>query len=254
MKAVILAGGLGTRLAEETSIRPKPMVEIGGSPIIWHIMNTFAASGLKEFCVACGYKGEVIKEYFDNYHLHHADLTVDMRNHAVKKYNNHAPDWLVHLIDTGKHTLTGGRIKRLKPWIENDTFMMTYGDGVADVNINKIIDFHKSHNKLVTITAVRPPSRFGELKLSGDNVTNFLEKPQIGEGWINGGYMVLEPQVLNYIKGDETIFEQTPLEKLTTEGQVMAYKHDGFWHPMDTIRDKQFLEELWTSGQAPWRI
>ena len=253
MKAVIMAGGLGTRLAEETSVRPKPMVEIGGKPMLWHIMNIFAAGGVKEFCVACGYKGEQIKEYFGNFHLHHADLTVDMRTHAVDLHNDTTPDWRVHLVDTGLNTMTGGRIKRLADYIGDGTFMMTYGDGVADVDIRALIDFHRAHGKLATLTAVRPPARFGGLEFDGDRVVNFIEKPQIGEGWINGGFMVLEPAVLSYIEGDDTIFEQNPLEKLSRDGQLMAYRHEGFWQPMDTLREKQLLEKLWQGGKAPWK-
>ncbi|HKI60919.1 MAG TPA: glucose-1-phosphate cytidylyltransferase [Mariprofundaceae bacterium] len=253
MKAIILAGGLGTRLAEETSIRPKPMVEIGGKPILWHIMNIFAAGGINEFCVACGYKGEQIKEYFGNFHLHHADLTVDMRNKAVDFHNNLAPDWLVHLVDTGMNTMTGGRIKRLADYINDEPFLMTYGDGVADIDIETLLAFHHSHGKLATLTAVRPPARFGGLEFAGDQVFNFIEKPQIGEGWINGGYMVLEPTVLDYIDGDSTIFEREPLERLCRDGQLMAYRHGGFWQPMDTLREKQLLEEMWQSGEAPWK-
>lgn len=254
MKAVILAGGLGTRLAEETSVRPKPMVEIGGKPILWHIMNIFASGNVKEFCVACGYKGEEIKEYFGNFHLHHADLSVDMKKKSVVIHNNSAPDWLVHLIDTGLKTMTGGRIKRLAKYIGNESFMMTYGDGVADVDIRALIKFHKSHGKLATLTAVRPPARFGGLELNGDQVLNFTEKPQLGEGWINGGYMILEPEVLNFIEGDEVIFEREPLEALSKAGQLMAYRHKGFWQPMDTLREKQMLENLWQSGKAPWKL
>jgi glucose-1-phosphate cytidylyltransferase len=254
MKAVILAGGLGTRLAEETSVRPKPMVEIGGKPMLWHIMNIFAAGGVKEFCVACGYKGEQIKEYFGNFHLHHADLSVDMRNGSVDLHNNTAPDWLVHLVDTGMDTMTGGRIKRLAHVIGDDTFMMTYGDGVADIDVRALIEFHKSHGKLATLTAVRPPSRFGGLEFAGDQVVNFIEKPQLGEGWINGGFMVLEPEVFDFIAGDQIIFEREPLERLCRDGQLMAFRHEGFWQPMDTLREKQLLEELWRSGNAPWKI
>ncbi|RMD63771.1 glucose-1-phosphate cytidylyltransferase, partial [Candidatus Parcubacteria bacterium] len=217
MKAVILAGGLGTRLSEETTVKPKPMVEIGGRPILWHIMNIYAASGIDEFCIACGYKGEVIKEYFANFHLHLADVSVDLGKGKVTFHNSRAPDWKVHLIDTGAQTQTGGRLLRLKPWL-NETFMMTYGDGVADVDVKTLLRFHRSHGKLATITAVRPPARFGGLSFEGDRVVEFIEKPQIGEGWINGGFMVLEPAVLDYIDGDDCIFEREPLERLAEEG------------------------------------
>jgi len=254
MRTVILAGGLGTRLAEETTVKPKPMVEIGGKPILWHIMNIFAAGGVKEFYIACGYKGEVIKEYFSNFRLYHADLTVDMHKGRVDFRNNQSPDWLVHLIDTGNNAMTGGRIKRLSDWIKDDTFMMTYGDGLANIDVSKIVTFHRAHGKLATILAVRPPARFGGLEFDGDQIVNFLEKPQIGEGWINGGFMVLEPEVLNYIEGDDTVFERGPLENLSKDGQLMAYRHEGFWQPMDTLREKDLLQELWKSGNAPWKI
>jgi len=254
MKAIILAGGLGSRLAEETSLRPKPMVEIGGKPILWHIMNIFSAGGVSEFCIACGYKGDVIKEYFSNFHLYHADLTVNMRTNKLDLHNNRAPEWLVHLVNTGEDTMTGGRIKRLADRVGDETFMMTYGDGLADVDISRLLEFHRSHGKLATIMAVRPPARFGGLQFEGDQVVRFLEKPQIGEGWINGGFMVLEPGVLDYIEGDETIFEHGPLERLSADGQLMAYKHTGFWQPMDTLREKQLLEDLWQSGKAPWKV
>lgn len=254
MKAVILAGGLGTRLAEETSIRPKPMIEIGGYPILWHIMQIFSAGDVKEFCIACGYRGEMIKEYFGNFHLHQADLSVNMSQGDVKVHNSRAPDWLVHLIDTGVETMTGGRIKRLGKWLGDETFIMTYGDGVADIDIKKLLQFHRSHGKLATMTAVRPPARFGSLDFRGDQIVSFSEKPQTGEGWINGGFMVLEPGVLDYIDGDSAVFEREPLERLAAAGELMAYKHEGFWQPMDTLREKQLLEDLWQSGQAPWKV
>ncbi|RMD58585.1 glucose-1-phosphate cytidylyltransferase [Candidatus Parcubacteria bacterium] len=253
MRVVILAGGLGSRLAEETSERPKPMVEIGGKPIIWHIMNIYAAGGINEFCIACGYKGEVIKEYFANFHLHLADISVDMVNGNVEFHNSRAPDLRLHLIDTGVQTQTGGRLLRMKPWL-SETFMMTYGDGVADVDVRELLQFHRSHGKLATITAVRPPARFGGLRFEGNRVAEFIEKPQIGEGWINGGFMVLEPAVLDYIHGDDCIFEREPLERLAVEGELMAYRHEGFWQPMDTLREKHLLEEFWRSGQAPWKV
>jgi glucose-1-phosphate cytidylyltransferase len=254
MKVVILAGGLGTRLAEETVVRPKPMVEIGGHPILWHIMNIYAAHGFKDFVIACGYKGEYIKEYFRDFYMHNADITVDLKRGVVDVHNNRGPDWQVALIDTGVKTQTGGRLKRLRHWLGNQPFMMTYGDGVGDVDIHALVAFHRSHRRLATITAVRPPARFGGLEFSGDQVICFSEKPQIGEGWINGGFMVLEPGVFNYIDGDESILERKPMEQLAAKGQMMAYRHEGFWQPMDTLREKQLLEELWQSGRAPWRI
>ena len=254
MKVIILAGGLGTRLAEETGSVPKPMVEIGGKPILWHIMNIFAAGGIDQFCIACGYKSEVIKEYFHNFDIYHSDLQIDMKNGKIKHINKKSPSWIVDLIDTGASTMTGGRIKRLKSFVGNETFMMTYGDGVADVDVSKIVQFHKAHGKLATITAVRPPARFGGLEFDGDKIISFREKPQVGEGWINGGFMVLEPEVFDYIEGDETVFEASPLENLSKDGQLMAYKHEGFWQPMDTLREKQLIENLWKSGNAPWKV
>jgi len=253
VKTVILAGGLGTRLSEETQILPKPMVEIGGHPIIWHIMGIYAAAGHHDFLVACGYKGEILKSYFSNFCLHHADLTANLGTGRVSIANNRAPDWEVSLVDTGSETQTGGRIKRLAPWIGDETFMMTYGDGLGDIDINALQAFHRSHGRLATITAVRPPARFGGLEFQDDRVVCFTEKPQIGEGWINGGYMVLEPGVMEYIDGDQTVFEQGPLQKLASAGQLMAYRHEGFWQPMDTLREKHLLEEIWQSGDAPWR-
>jgi glucose-1-phosphate cytidylyltransferase len=254
LKTVILAGGLGSRLAEETVIRPKPMVEIGGRPVLWHIMNIYAAYGFQDFVVACGYKGDVIKEYFSNFHLHNADLCIRLRDGKVDLHNNRGPDWQLTLVDTGFHTSTGGRVKRLQPWLNGGTFMMTYGDGVGSVDISRVMDFHRRHGRLATITAVRPPARFGGLEFEGDQIVHFHEKPQIGEGWINGGFMVLEPEVHDYIDGDETLFEKEPLERLAAEGQLMAFRHEGFWQPMDTLREKHLLEELWESGDAPWKI
>ena len=255
MKAVIMAGGLGTRLAEETSVRPKPMVEIGGKPMLWHIMNIFAAGGVKEFCVACGYKGEQIKEYFGNFHLHHADLTVDMRTHAVDLHNDTTPDWRVHLVDTGLNTMTGGRIKRLADYIGDGTFMMTYGDGVADVPIDELLQFHRTHGRKATITAVQPPGRFGGLAFGeGEYVSSFQEKPQGDGAWINGGFFVLEPEVFDYIASDETLWEKEPLSKLSRDGQLAAFRHRGFWKPMDTLRDKVELEERWKKGRAEWKL
>jgi glucose-1-phosphate cytidylyltransferase len=254
MKVVILAGGLGTRLAEETVVTPKPMIEIGGKPILWHIMNVYSAHGFKDFVIACGYKGEAIKEYFSHFYLHHADITLDLGKGTEAVHNHRGPDWRVSLIDTGFSTQTGGRIKRLRPWIGDETFMMTYGDGVGSVDISALLAFHKSHQRMATVTAVRPPARFGGLVFSGNQIVEFSEKPQIGEGWINGGFMVLEPGVLDYINGDGTIFEREPMERLAADGQMMAFRHEGFWQPMDTLREKHLLEELWQSGKAPWKV
>jgi glucose-1-phosphate cytidylyltransferase len=252
MKTVIMAGGLGTRLSEETSVRPKPMVEIGRMPILWHIMRLYAAYDFTEFVVALGYKAEVIKSFFLNYHRLRNDITVDLARGGVVVHDGDCEDWLVHLVDTGLDTQVGGRLKRLAPWVSDGTFMMTYGDGVAAIDIQDVLAFHRRHGRLATLTAVRPPARFGALSLDGDLVERFVEKPQLGEGWINGGFFVLEPQVLDYIEGDETVFEHGPLERLTREGQLAAYRHDGFWQCMDTMRDVRLLEGLWESGEAPW--
>lgn len=254
MKVIILAGGLGTRLQEETTVKPKPMVEIGGKPIIWHIMKIFSHYGHENFAIAMGYKAEVIQSYFLNYHHHHSNLTVHLKTGKVDIQEGEIEAWDVHLADTGQNSMTGGRIKRLQKWIAGEPFMMTYGDGVADIDINQLLAFHKQHGKLATITAVRPPARFGGINFNGDQVMLFDEKPQIGEGWINGGFCVLEPEVLNYIDGDETIFEKGPLERLAKDNQLMAYKHAGFWQCMDTLRELQLLERLWSSDQAPWKV
>lgn len=254
MKTIILAGGYGTRLAEETGTKPKPMVEIGGQPILWHIMQIYAAFGYREFVTALGYKSEVIKRYFLD--LHHArhNVSVQLASGRVEVHPaSRTDDWTVHMIETGLDTDTGGRLKRLAPYIGNGTFMMTYGDGVADVDIGKLVAFHRGHGRLATVTGVRPPSRFGGLRLDGELVVEYVEKPQLGEGWINGGFFVLEPQVLDLIAGDETRFEREPLETLARSGQLMAYLHDGFWQPMDTLRDVRLLNELWGKGAAPWK-
>ena len=253
MKVVLLAGGMGSRLSEETAVRPKPLVEIGGRPILWHIMQTYAASGYKEYVIALGYKGQQIKEYFLNYYNLERDISIQLRTGAVTGTNGEREDWTVHLVDTGLHTQTGGRVKRLKDRLGDETFMLTYGDGVADIDIARLVDFHQAHGKLATITAVRPPARYGGLTFEGDRVTRFDEKPQLGEGWVSGGFFVLEPQVMDYIAGDDTLFEREPLERLAADGQLMAYKHTGFWQGMDTLRDVRLLEDLWQRGQAPWR-
>ena len=256
MKVAILAGGLGSRISEETEIKPKPMVEIGGRPILWHIMKHYAGYGYEEFAIALGYKGEYIKRYMLDYASLHSDLTVGLRDGKVTRNGNgngsQPDDWTVRLVDTGQDTATGGRIKRLQPTIGDETFMLTWGDGVSNVDLDKLLAFHRAHGKLATLTAVRPPARFGHLDLDGDKISEFSEKPQIGEGWINGAFFVLEPEIFEYIDGDTTQFEREPLEGLARDGQLMAYRHDDFWQCMDTIRDKKLLEELWQNG-APWR-
>ncbi len=254
MKVAILAGGVGSRLAEETEIKPKPMVEIGGRPILWHIMKHYYAYGYKDFVIALGYKGEVIKKYMVDYCSLNGNLTVELKSGKVETHGSHIPDWHVQLIDTGVSTLTGGRIKRLAPFIGNETFMLTWGDGVSDVDLHRLLAFHRSHGKLATLTAVRPPARFGHLVFNGDRIEQFSEKPQTGEGWINGAFFVLEPQVFDYIEGDDTQWEREPLERLSADGQLMAYRHTSFWQCMDTLRDKKLLEDLWQHGGAPWKI
>ena len=255
MKAVILAGGLGTRFAEETSLRPKPMIEIGGRPILWHILKIYAAHGVNDFVICCGYKGYVIKEYFANYFLHMSDVTFDMRENEMIVHEKRAEPWKVTLIDTGDESMTGGRLKRVADYVKEDEFFFfTYGDGVADIDITKSIEFHRSHGKAATLTATYPPGRFGALQMEDGKITEFLEKPQGDGGMINGGYFVLSPKVLDYLEDDSTVWEQQPLRTLATDGELMAYEHHGFWQPMDTLRDKQYLESLWQSGKAPWRI
>ncbi|MBM5782420.1 MAG: glucose-1-phosphate cytidylyltransferase [Pelagibacterales bacterium] len=256
MKAVILAGGLGTRLSEETTTRPKPMVEIGGKPILWHIMKIYSAHGIKDFVICLGYKGYVIKEYFANYYLHMSDVTIDLSNNTSKIHNNYAEDWKVTLVDTGEETMTGGRIKRILPYVKDgENFCLTYGDGVADVNISKLIEFHKAHKKLATLTATKAPGRFGALNINNQNlITEFQEKPDGDGNFINGGFFVLSPKIIDYIEGDKTLFEQEPLKNLAKDNQLMSFKHSGFWQPMDTLRDKAQLESLWQAGKAPWRV
>jgi glucose-1-phosphate cytidylyltransferase len=255
MRVVILAGGKGTRLAEETSTRPKPMVEIGGRPILWHIMQIYASFGFKDFLVACGYKGEMIKEYFHNFVVRNSDYVINLRDGSRRTVAQSGIDWEVGLLDTGLETMSGGRIARLKPWLENERFMATYGDGLGDINIGELLEFHRAHGKLATVTAVRPPARFGELVLNGiDEVLEFSEKPQTQAGWINGGFFVFEPGVFDYLGGDDTVLEREPLERLAAERQLVAYRHHGFWQPMDTLREKLLLEALWTEGRAPWKV
>ncbi len=253
MKTIILAGGFGSRLSEETQLKPKPMVEIGDKPILWHIMNIYAANGYVHFVVALGYKGEAIKEYFLHFYELNHDLTVDLATGGTKVHDRGLPKWTIDLVDTGLRTQTGGRIARLRDWIGEERFMLTYGDGLADVRIDELIAFHDAHGKLATVTAVRPSARFGELEFDGDKVKAFTEKQQTHAGWINGGFFVCEPGVFDYIDDDATIFEYAPLENLAADGQLHAYSHEGFWQPMDTLREKRYLEELWQSGRAPWK-
>ncbi|HWO92556.1 MAG TPA: glucose-1-phosphate cytidylyltransferase [Methylomirabilota bacterium] len=253
MKVVILAGGLGTRLSEETELRPKPMVDIGERPILWHIMKSYATQGFKEFFVALGYKGEVIKRYFLDYHGMSKSVTIDVATGRASFHESEVDDWKVHLMDTGLKTSTGGRVKRLQPWLEDGTFMLTYGDGVSDVDMNQLLAFHRKHGKIATLTAVRPPARFGALNFDGDMVTEFMEKPQIGEGWINGGFMCLEPRIFSYMKDDDDSLEAEVLTRLAKDRELVAYRHDRFWQSMDTLRDVRLLESLWQSGRAPWR-
>ena len=254
MKAVILAGGLGTRLSEETEVKPKPMVEIGGKPILWHIMKIYSSFGVNDFVVCLGYKGYVIKEYFANYFLHMSDVTFDMSNNNMEVHQASAEPWRVTLIDTGDNTMTGGRLKRVAAYLDDRDFCFTYGDGVADVDIGKLIEFHRSRGSLATVTSVQPPGRFGSLVIENNSVSGFVEKPQGDGGWINGGFFILSPKVIDYIDDDSTVWERGPLERLAREGELSAYKHTGFWHPMDTLRDKLILEQLWTDGNASWKM
>ena len=253
MKVVILAGGLGTRISEETVTRPKPMVEIGGKPILWHIMKSYSTHGLHDFIICLGYKGYVIKEYFANYFLHMSDVTFDMKNNDMQVHNNSAEPWRVTLVDTGEHTMTGGRLRRVKEYLGNDDFCFTYGDGLSDVNIRQLVAFHRSQGTLATVTATQPTGRFGAMQMEEHKVTHFQEKPKGDGSWINGGFFVLSPKAIDFIGGDESVWEREPLEALAAEGQLSAYLHHGFWQPMDTLRDKMHLEELWASGKAPWK-
>jgi glucose-1-phosphate cytidylyltransferase len=254
MKVVILAGGFGTRISEESHLKPKPMIEIGENPILWHIMKSYSSYGFNNFIICCGYKQYAIKKYFADYYLYNCDITFDFQNkNTMQIHNNTSEPWRVTIVDTGLNTMTGGRLNRVKEYVGDETFMLTYGDGVADVNISRLLEFHKSHGKIMTLTAIQPEGRFGVLELSNNKIKAFREKSENDVSFINGGFMVLEPKVFDYIEGDSTILERGPLEKLSSEGQLMAYKHNGFWQCMDTQRDKQKLEELWASGQAPWR-
>lgn len=255
MKAVILAGGIGTRLSEETIVRPKPMVEIGGKPILWHIMKGYSFYGINDFVICCGYKGYVIKEYFANYSLHTSDFTFDMRKNELEIHSRNGEPWKVTLVDTGDNTLTGGRLKRVQPFVQNEKmFCFTYGDGVSDVNISELIKFHESHGRLCTVTATQPSGRFGALELAGQSVSGFREKPQGDGAWINAGFFVLSPKVIDHVEGDASSWEEEPMKSLAQKGEVNAHLHRGFWQPMDTLRDKLHLEELWQSGKAPWKV
>jgi glucose-1-phosphate cytidylyltransferase len=254
LKAVILAGGLGTRISEETNIKPKPLIEIGGMPLLWHIMKIYSAHGINDFVICCGYKGYMIKEYFANYSLHMSDVTFDMQNNSIEVHQKFVEPWKITLVDTGVDTMTGGRLGRVKKFVGNDTFCFTYGDGLGNINIRELIDFHKLQGKKATVTAVKPAGRFGALEIKKNNVLNFKEKP-LGDGnWINGGFFILEPKVLELIQNDKTIWEKEPIEKLVEQGELAAYRHTKFWHPLDTLRDKNYLEELWTSGNADWKV
>jgi glucose-1-phosphate cytidylyltransferase len=255
MKAVILAGGRGTRISEESGLRPKPMIEIGGKPILWHIMKLYSEAGVNDFVICLGYKGYMIKEYFANYFLHTSDVTIDVKENRMEVHSKYAEPWRVTLVDTGAATMTGGRIKRIAPYVQNEDFCLTYGDGVSDLNIRRLLEFHKSHGRAATVTAVQPQGRFGSIQVEGEDgrVTEFVEKP-LGDGqWINAGFFVLSPKVFSYIDADDTIWERVPMERLTKDGELSAFRHEGFWHAMDTMRDKAHLDELWTSDKAPWK-
>lgn len=254
MKVVILAGGTGSRLSEETQLKPKPMITVGGNPMLWHIMKMYSAFGLREFIICCGYRGYAIKEYFANYQLHRSDVTIDLASNKIEIHKTNAEPWKVTLVDTGEDTMTGGRLKRVAPYLGKEPFCFTYGDGVADIDIAKLMAFHKKQDRLATITCVQPPGRFGAVVLQEDKVARFQEKPRGDGGMINGGFFVLSPKVLDYIKDDASVWEQKPLKELARKGQLSAYRHDGFWQCMDTVRDRNYLEELWASGKAPWAV
>lgn len=254
MKAVILAGGFGTRISEETHLKPKPMIEIGGKPLIWHIMKIYSAHGVNDFIICCGYKGYVIKEYFSNYFLHMSDVTIDLADNAIHVLNRKAEPWKVTLVDTGDDSMTGGRLRRVRDFVcDEEAFCFTYGDGVADVDVTALLDFHRRHGRKATVTAVRPPGRYGALEMDGDRVSGFSEKPRGDGGLINGGFFVLAPSVIDYIEGDATPWESAPMERLAKDGELVAFTHDGFWQPMDTLREKNHLEDLWAAGRAPWK-
>ncbi len=255
MKAVILAGGLGTRISEETTLRPKPMIEIGGKPVLWHVMKAYAHWGINDFIICCGYKGYMIKEYFHNYSLHMSDVTIDLRADSLTVHRSDVEPWSITLVDTGSETQTGGRLKRVRRYLDDgETFCFTYGDGLSDVDVSKAIEFHRNAGTLATLTAVQPPGRFGQLEMSEQRITSFREKPPGDGAWINGGYFVLNPKVIDYIEGDDTPWERSPMEALAAQGNLAAWVHRGFWHPMDTMRDKIYLEGLWASGRAPWKV
>lgn len=254
MKAVILAGGFGTRLSEETTLKPKPMVEVGGKPILWHIMKIFSTYDVNEFVIALGYKSEVIKEYFLNFYAINNDITIDLASGKTTIHEGKQPDWKIHLIDTGLSTMTGGRLKRVRQWLGDEPFFFTYGDGVADIDLHALLEFHRSHGKLATVTTVRPPARFGNIGFAEERITEFYEKPETGEGWINGGYFVLDPKAIDYIDGDDTVWEQDPIRRLVADEQMMGYRHAGFWSCMDTLKEKNLLENLWAKPNTPWRI
>ena len=254
MKAVILAGGFGTRISEETHLKPKPMIEIGGKPILWHILKIYSAHGINDFVICCGYKGYMIKEYFANYFLHMSDVTFDIKNNTMEVHRKFAEPWKITLVDTGINTMTGGRLKQIQEHVDNETFCLTYGDGVANINIKKLVDFHKKSKTFATLTGVQPPGRFGILDIKNEKVTKFNEKPSGDGDWINGGFFVLEPEIFNYIADESSVWEKEPLQKLAIENQLSVFKHTGFWQPMDTVRDQKYLEDLWGAQKAPWKI